>query len=681
MRQQKVTLQRGRFQQPACIGSWEYDVVSGCLSGSSEANGVLDYDPADGGLDQKILLRRCHSNDRTRCRQVLAQAVRDGKPFSLESRIVHKDGTIRWIRTAGWGTRSTTGEVARLLGTVEEITEYKRQEEHLRTSEERFALAMDATGDGLFDWEIPTGTVTVNRSWLRWLGYTEGATTRTIDFWETICHPEDLQEAARRLESIIHRCYTTCEFEHRLRHRDGHWVWVLVRAKVANRDEEGQATRIVGTHVDITARKQLEAERERLMEEAVAQADCDPLTTLLNHRTFYHRLQVEAMRAQQENTTLGVIVMDMDNFKFFNDTYGHLVGDEVLCSVAETLRGACRAGDAVARLGGDEFALLLSRVSREEAEEAVARVREAVQTLTFRAAGEQAAVPLRLSVGVSLFPEETNSSSEAVYLADARAMRDKSGESGNDAAEVLRASLCEASDGFAMLDSLVVAVDRKDRYTRRHSSDVLCWSGRIGRAMRLPTEEVRSLEIAALVHDVGKIGVPVQMLRQPGSLSEAETTAIQQHAALGDLLVGAVPELSHTRDAVRHHHERWDGAGYPDGLAGDAIPLAARVLAVADAFSAMTTDRPYRVGMQPEQALEVLERGAGQQWDPLCVRILTSLLRRQELMVHICPISSPGHGGGLGPIWSCHQQDECRTGNQAICLQNPSAYKYTAAGS
>ena len=170
-----------------------------------------------------------------------------------------------------------------------------------------------------------------------------------------------------------------------------------------------------------------------------------------------------------------------------------------------------------------------------------------------------------------------------------------------------------------MLSALVTAVDTKDRYTRHHSEDVLAYSLQIAAGLGLDEDARQTVAVAALLHDVGKVGVPDAVLRKPGRLSDLELKAIQQHPVMGAAIVGAVPGFAETLDAVRHHHERWDGKGYPSGLRGAEIPLIARLMAVADAYSAMTTDRPYRNGMTEAAALAILQDGAGTQWDPACV--------------------------------------------------------------
>ncbi len=213
-----------------------------------------------------------------------------------------------------------------------------------------------------------------------------------------------------------------------------------------------------------------------------------------------------------------------------------------------------------------------------------------------------------------------------MQLADERLLRAKTGGLSEGEAHSVRAAMQDVN-GFSMLDALVNAVDNKDRYTRRHSEDVMAYSLLIARALGLDGATQQTIAVAALLHDVGKIGVPDAVLRKPGALTPTEFEAVKQHPLMGAVIVAAVPGLAATLDSVRHHHERWDGAGYPDGLTGEQTPLLARLMAVADAYSAMTSDRPYRKGKTPAQAQSILEAGAGTQWDPACVAAFLRAMR------------------------------------------------------
>ena len=384
---------------------------------------------------------------------------------------------------------------------------------------------------------------------------------------------------------------------------------------------------MLAAHHDITERKRNDAERERALREAQERADRDPLTNLLNHRAFQSRLAEEAARARREKTTLAVVMLDLDNFKFFNDVYGHGAGDEVLRLVAQRLEQTCRPYDIVARFGGDEFAILLPGVGHTLINEVESRLTDEPERAGLFSRRRRHCHSHNDLCGSRLVPHQ--GAGLAGGFASGRrapaALQDRSRRGdGNDR---LRVTLGRALEGFSLLDALVAAVDNKDRYTRKHSEDVAAYCLRIARELGLSQTEERTLAVAALLHDVGKIGVPDAILRKPGPLTEQEFAAIRQHPQMGAILVQAVPGLEDTLDAVRHHHERWDGQGYPSGLRAEETPLLARVMAVADAFSAMTTDRPYRKGMPHEEAASILSEGMGKQWDESCV---TAFLRAQN---------------------------------------------------
>ncbi len=384
----------------------------------------------------------------------------------------------------------------------------------------------------------------------------------------------------------------------------------------------------VVTFSDITERRRIEREKERLLAQAQERADRDPLTNLLNHRAFHDRLGAEAARARRENTVLAVAMLDLDNFKFFNDVYGHATGDDVLRLVADRLREICRSYDTLARFGGDEFALLLPNVGHTTRDELEARLREGFCNLFYSGGAGQDAIPISVSLGSARFPTAGDDCHEVLRQADERLRWSKTGGTAEENARWVRADAGIRVQGFEMLDALVAAVDNKDRYTRRHSEDVMEYSLQIASALGLDATAQQTIGVAALLHDVGKIGVPDAVLRKPGRLTEAESKVVQQHPIMGAVMVSSVPGLEDVLDSVRHHHERWDGKGYPDGLRGTETPLMARLMAIADAYSAMTTDRPYRKGMESARALAVLEEGAGTQWDPECVAAFLAARRR-----------------------------------------------------
>ena len=410
----------------------------------------------------------------------------------------------------------------------------------------------------------------------------------------------------------------------------GDYPTYRLTSKLTLHDSAGSIVGILGISQDITERKLLEAERERLhaqtqrlLAEAIERSNRDALTGLLNHRAFHNQLEVEAERADRTGKPLAVAMMDLDNFKFFNDAYGHRAGDDVLRLIASVLGESCRASDCLARFGGDEFAMLLPGLGRADATRLVARMTEVLDKRGYIPPGASTPIPLRISVGVAVYPHEAATRLEAIEFADTRLRLAKGGADDTVlAADLVRNTMRKRVKGFSMLDALIAAVDNKDRYTRKHSEEVLAYSIDICRELGLPEDIQQDTAVAALLHDVGKIGVPDPILRKPSRLTPEEFEIIKQHVTMGAIIVQAVPGFEMTLDAIRHHHERWDGGGYPNGMRGEEIPMMARIIGVADAFSAMTTDRPYRKGMTPEVALEVLYEGIEAQWDAECVRAL-----------------------------------------------------------
>jgi len=517
------------------------------------------------------------------------------------------------------------GERIGYLGILHDNTERAKVEEALWQAERNYRSIFENAFEGIYQTAPDGQFINANAALARIYGY--DSSMDLVHGLTNIGHHLYV-DPIRRGEFIrhMHEADGIIEFEAQINRRDGSTAWISESAR-AVRDAAGNLLYFEGMVADISGRKNFEAEQERKLKEAMERADRDALTGLWNHRCFHKRLQTEADRTTVTGEPISIALIDLDNFKFFNDVYGHSVGDDVLRQVAAALGKCCRPGDVLARFGGDEFAMLMPGFGTEEATLMAQEINVCLDGMGYRPPGYNAVIPFSLSVGVATLPDDGLTRFELIEIADARLRHMKNGCDEDDYADRLRATLRDQVEGFSMLDALVKAVDTKDRYTRRHSEDVMTYSVQIARELQLAAGEVRAAEVAGLLHDVGKIGVPDSILRKPGKLTEADMQAIKQHPMMGAIIVGAVPGFEDALDAVRHHHERWDGAGYPLGLSGQDIPLLARVMAVADAYSAMTTDRPYRKGMQADKALCVLEEGSGAQWDPTCVEAFVRVRR------------------------------------------------------
>ena len=601
-------------QRIARLGSWEWNIETGEVSWSREMMRLVGWDTQGPAPSYENTHALVHPDDRIRVDRQVMEAVEQGGRIDFENRMCCPDG--REIVLHNWGhiVPGVAGNPLRLIAVTQEVTEQRKIEAALVESKEHFQAIAERVPVSIVIARLSDGAILYTNPFARQLFRVpldvDVSRLNSAEFYQD---PEDRVETVRLLTS--HPYLESRELA--LKRMDGTPIWVVGSfQRLTYGGEEATLT----AHHDITERKRVEQEREQYLLEAQERADLDPLTGLLNHRAFQKRLKDETARAQRENTTVAVIMLDLDNFKFFNDVYGHAVGDEVLRLVAHRLQQICRAYDTIARFGGDEFALLLPGVGRSLATEIEVRLRTQLEDLAYFPDAEGTAIPITVSVGVALYPYGGQDRQEVLRQADKRLFQAKTGGYADTEADQVRANTAGTVDGFSMLDALVTAVDNKDRYTRRHSEDVLDYSLMIARELGLDEVEQRTVAVAALVHDVGKIGVPDAILRKPGKLTDEEFKAIKQHPRMGAALVSTVPGLEFTLDAVRHHHERPDGTGYPSGLRGDACPLIARLMAVADAFSAMTTDRPYRQGMDRQKALSILEEGAGTQWDTQCVR-------------------------------------------------------------
>lgn len=340
----------------------------------------------------------------------------------------------------------------------------------------------------------------------------------------------------------------------------------------------------------------------------------DALTGLPNHGAMVGALAIAIESARRAGATISVALLDLDNFRNVNDTHGHGAGDVALLQLARTLQGSLPPGATLGRYGPDEFLVVASGLEPCDLEPylTTARLSLTDQDLEINSSER---LPISMSGAIAAFPGDARSVTEllsvvAVVLAAAKV---------SGGGQIIMAGDHPVSTDeqrtFDVLQGLVFAVDTKDRYTRRHSEDVSRYSAFLARRIGLDEEFIEGIAAAGMLHDIGKIAIPDTILRRPGSLTADEQRIVKEHVTFGESIVRNVPHVDLVRAGIRYHHERWDGRGYVDELAGEEIPLVARILAIADAFSAMTTTRPYRKAMPLGTALERLGDAAGTQLD------------------------------------------------------------------
>ena len=398
-----------------------------------------------------------------------------------------------------------------------------------------------------------------------------------------------------------------------------------------------------------------------LLEKSEGYDNTDNLTLLYNHRGFQEILTKELVRAKTNKQSLSVVMMDINNITKINREFGHAKGDEVIKLVAEKVRQNIREGDVAGRYGGDEIAIILPNTSSAQAKYVAEYL-----TYTLSCCFIDDIGPIKVSVGLSTYPECSEDkekllilAEQAMYISQAKGYKDGMSAiiSSSDFnfwddvalksyAEVISKRHSQLGINFEeeliaqfntdhnksetkiweIATSLAGAIDAKDPYTKGHSTSVSKFSEALARAINLPEKEVERITLGALLHDVGKIGIPESILKKEGPLSDDEWKIMKQHPVIvTEKVLKPNPSLRDLIPIVKYHHERVDGKGYPDGLSDKDIPLAAKIVAIADTYHALISDRPYRKGMNIEKAISILEEGAGKQWDENLIRTFVQI--------------------------------------------------------
>ena len=343
----------------------------------------------------------------------------------------------------------------------------------------------------------------------------------------------------------------------------------------------------------------------------------DPLTGLPTLQVFDRRLDKEISHSSRHGTPLSLAVLDVDAFRGINLRYGRDTGDKVLQEVAKLLPIATRSADFTTRSSADEFMLLMPELDADAASEAMAALLLKLEELKVGELDSMSA-----SVGIAQFTRPMSAADLSAAAAD---RLNRVQLLGGGRAEAQPADL--ASEGVSQtVAGLAEALLERDRYTGEHSERVAELSSRVALSLGLDEREAERVRTAALLHDIGKVGIPDDILRKGGELTEQEWLTMRGHPMIGERIVRSMPGLGPVARIIRHEHERWDGSGYPDALKGDEIPIGARIVLACDAYHAMTSDRPYRTALSHSDAIRELAEGAGSQFDPQVTEVLIGYL-------------------------------------------------------
>lgn len=383
-------------------------------------------------------------------------------------------------------------------------------------------------------------------------------------------------------------------------------------------------------------------ENAQMYEDAKHQAITDGLTKLYNHKHFHE--VIEKYIHEKPCEAFSVAMIDVDMFKLYNDLYGHSAGDRALAKIAEVLRQSTRKEDFIARYGGEEFSVIFPNIIGNESLKAIDNIRKAVESSFM--SSDQINEFLTISVGVANYPNDGKTSKEIIECADAAmyvakrsgrnqsilySRKDEIGYYITDQCEVeeMRDSITSAY--FSAICALAATIDVKDHYTYGHSENVSRYAVKLANAAGFDAENINIVKESGLLHDIGKIGVPENILTKTVALTTEEFEIMKKHVDISITIIKHIPSLIKMLPAIMNHHERYDGKGYPRGIKGENIPLEGRCLCIVDSFDAMTTHRPYRKALSSEEAIGELKKHSGTQFDPKLTKIFIQLVEEGKI--------------------------------------------------
>jgi diguanylate cyclase (GGDEF)-like protein len=545
----------------------------------------------------------------------------------VELRLIGADGATRWVRDTYLARPDGRGALL-IDGVTLDITRERASAEEAEEAYAMLRAAADAVAAYLYVMEADGvggyRTVYEGPGLDALMGCDRDTPVSDAEF-DAAVHADDRADydAAFQRNLLGH----DTESEYRRRGRDGVVRWVSDIAR-ARRLPDGRV-RIEGLIYDVSERRRMLEELELARHDAERRSRTDSLTGAFNRRHVAEAIHAELRRAQREGGAPGVVVIDLDGFKRVNDTHGHQAGDAVLVEVVRRLHAAVRPYDVVGRWGGEELAVLVPAVPDDESLRAIGeQLRNAVrmQPVTI---DEQTRLRVTASVGAAraepgLWSVDglLDAADRALYAAKRRG-RDRVVLISDLTVEDL---VAEEPEAIRLARALALQAALRESMPERHAEEVAELAEATATRMGLSPTTVYRCRLGGWLHDVGKTSLPDSILLHAEPLEDVQWEALRAHVIQGEAVVRQVAGLGEAGDAVRHHHERWDGEGYPDGLAGDAIPIEARVVAACNAYSSMTTARPFRAARAVTDAVDELRRGAGHQFDPVVVAALVAVL-------------------------------------------------------
>ena len=577
-----------------------------------------------GGADLEDELKDWHAAVHPDDRGAYAafkRALAEGSEGDIEYRLIGADCVTRWVHDRAATRRRDDGTVE-ISGIVSDVTERRRMRAELTLAHGALSRVVEAMDDHLYTLQVLSdgGLRDVYRGPNR-EALIGGPLAGDERPWESFVHADDRTLWRAAVANLPDG--EPLALEYRVIGLDGAERIVLDHLR-PRRDADGTLL-YDGVTRDITERRRLEDELRRARADAERRARTDELTGAHNRR-YFAEIVADALAADARGC--GLLLLDADHFKQVNDVHGHVVGDAVLVELARRLRAGLGTDDCLARWGGEEFAVLLQGIgSDEELARRAQRLRAAVASAPVAAAGVR--VRLTISIGATRAGVELDNVDALVETAD-RCLYVAKSQGRNRVSLVPHLAVTDLPvsepEAVCMARTLALTAGLREGAYEAHAEQVAELATLCAERMALPAGVVMRCRLGGWLHDVGKVAIPAAILSKPGPLDDSEWELMRTHPAAGEEIIRGVAALREATTAVRHHHERYDGTGYPDRLVGVAIPIEARIVAAADAFSAMTAERAYSAARTPEEAATELRYSRGSHLDPGVVDALLGVL-------------------------------------------------------
>ncbi|MGE5417765.1 MAG: HD domain-containing phosphohydrolase [Acidobacteriota bacterium] len=529
-----------------------------------------------------MLTSLIHPDDRLRVFTEIENALEKPGPYQVEYRIITRNGDEKWVADEGEAVFDN-GVFQCFEGYIYNITRFKHRENELIMMETKYSSIVDSLPEVVFEMNNE-GLITFgNQTCYEFFAVSPDDFKNGLFCLDYII-PEDRERCRNSMMNILGGGPVRPN-EYTILRKDGYRFPVIIHSQPYY--ENGRLAGIRGFMIDIS-------ERKRAEEKLKYYSMYDSLTGLFNRAYFEQELSNIEIN---DRYPVSLILCDVDGLKLVNDTLGHYVGDALLAAVADVLRDCFRDADTIARVGGDEFAIVLPECPRTVVEASYWRIQRAIANYN-----SSASIPLSLSLGFATATDNSINLLELFREADNNMYRDK-----------LHSS---RSARAAFVGTLMKTLKARDYDTEGHAQRVPELVTALGRIVGIPEQKLGDLALLAQFHDIGKVGTPDRILFKDSSLSPEEMRIMQRHSEAGYRIALSYPDLVPIADWILKHHEWWNGKGYPMGIKGEDIPIECRILSIADAYDAMTSDRPYRKAMAHREAISELKRMSGIQFDP-----------------------------------------------------------------